>query len=100
MKPSNGKPSQVLCLLAGILLFQMAVISHVHAKGGNAAASSTGSGSTGQAVMDVDWSKAVVESTIKRNPDPPKLGRWQYPAGALPDGPVSTLAKDQRSPLL
>jgi len=79
MKQGIGKAPKVFCLLAGILLVQMAMVSQANAKGGRTTAIVANSGTDGQAVMDVDWSKAVVESTMKRNPDPPKLGRWQYP---------------------
>src|SRR5260370_2624334 len=33
---------------------------------------------TGQAGGNVDWSRAVVESTMKRYPNPSELGSWGY----------------------
>ncbi len=74
MKHRGKRSPKLFFLLAGILLVQMALVSQVRAQ-----EASRGSSSPATSNSDVDWSKALVESTMKRYPDPATLGRWQYP---------------------
>src|SRR5713226_9178057 len=82
MKHSSIGLAKSLYWLTGILLVQMALVSQASAQGvtkGNSSPSTTSAGGDSKAVMEVDWSRALVESTMKRYPDPATLGRWQYP---------------------
>lgn len=45
------------------------------------AASMPGTGVTAASAPHQDWSRLIVESTLKRYPDPQKFGRWGYPRG-------------------
>jgi unsaturated rhamnogalacturonyl hydrolase len=82
MKHSSIGSAKLLYLLAGILLVQMVLVSQASAQGvtkENSPPLAARSGNDSKAATDVDWSRALVESTMKRYPDPATLGRWQYP---------------------
>jgi unsaturated rhamnogalacturonyl hydrolase len=82
MKQSCKNFPESFYRLAGILLVLAVLSSQAIAQGANkenSPSSTASSGAVGEAATKVDWSRALVESTMKRYPDPATLGRWQYP---------------------
>ncbi len=79
MKESGKIRRIASSVIIGVLAVQIALLSQAQAqatKSGNAAP--VAQTSAPPATGNVDWSRAVVDSTMKRNPNPSELGSWAY----------------------
>jgi unsaturated rhamnogalacturonyl hydrolase len=76
MRETAAKPPMILIVLTGILLAQLGVALRADATEKLPALQTPGAGH--QDATNVDWSKSVVESTMKRYPNPAELGSWGY----------------------
>jgi unsaturated rhamnogalacturonyl hydrolase len=76
MRETAAKSPMILIVLTGILLAQLGVALRADATEKLPALQTPGPGH--QDATNVDWSKSVVESTMKRYPNPAELGSWGY----------------------
>jgi unsaturated rhamnogalacturonyl hydrolase len=81
MRGTAAKSPTLLLVLTGILLAQLGLVSQAGAEviaTANALPAQQTVDAGRQTTPGVDWSKAVVESTMKRYPNPADLGSWGY----------------------
>jgi unsaturated rhamnogalacturonyl hydrolase len=76
MLETAAKSPMILIVLTGVLLALLGVALRADATEKLPALQTPGAGHQG--ATNVDWSKAVVESTMKRYPNPADLGSWGY----------------------
>ncbi len=66
-------------VIIGVLAVQIALFSPAEAKSATpSSVLSAAQAATPPATGNVDWSRAIVDSTMKRNPNPSELGSWAY----------------------
>ena len=78
MRGRGAKHCIKAAVVAGVLLYICASLPIAAQTTTTSPAAGTSGAAVKQPPADVDWSKAVVESTMRRYPNPADLGTWGY----------------------